>query len=546
MSSVVQLAGYAFVLYVSLRLLRWFLQKSPLDVIPGPPPDSWISGNATGVLGLESWGYQDRLVERYGSVFTWNGLLKKKCLYTFDTRALHSIFIKDQDIYIESPVFAKAFQLFLGPGLVATFGAQHRRQRKILNPLFSGKQMRGLTPIFTPIIHKLKDAISVRVADETREIDMVGWMGRAALELIGQGGLGHSFDTLTEDVVEDDFINSVKTYFSTQSQLPMLVRIMIPTMMKIGSRTFRRKVVEMLPEGPYQAMRRISDTITQRSQELINEKKKLLQEGDEATRQQVGERADIMSVLLRENMKASTNDRLTDEEVIAQVGTLAIAAMDTTSNTLARILYMLSMHTDCQEKLREELIRARDDGVGKLRDLGYDELVQLPYLDAVCRETLRVYSPVGGLGRVARKDTTLPLSTPVRCYDGTLIDSVPIKRGTAIFADFRSCNTNKELWGPDAREWKPERWLSPLPSALEDARIPGVYSNLMSFSGGSRACIGFKFSELEMKVVLSILIPAFSFELTDKPVTWNASAVSYPSVEGAKASLPLLVTRIRA
>lgn len=65
--------------------------------------------------------------------------------------------------------------------------------------------------------------------------------------------------------------------------------------------------------------------------------------------------------------------------------------MDTTSNTLARILYMLSMHTDCQEKLREELIGARNAGVGKLRDLGYDELVQLPYLDAVCRETLRVY-----------------------------------------------------------------------------------------------------------------------------------------------------------
>lgn len=57
------------------------------------------------------------------------------------------------------------------------------------------------------------------MADETREIDMVGWMGRAALELIGQGGLGHSFDTLTEDVVEDDFINSVKTYLYVRSPI---------------------------------------------------------------------------------------------------------------------------------------------------------------------------------------------------------------------------------------------------------------------------------------------------------------------------------------
>ncbi len=41
-----------------------------------------------------------------------------------------------------------------------------------------------------------------------------------------------------------------------------------------------------------------------------------------------------------------------------------------------------------------------------------------------------------------------------------------------------ACNTNKALWGEDAYEWKPERWLGPLPRALDEARIPGVYSNL--------------------------------------------------------------------
>lgn len=79
--------------------------------------------------------------------------------------------------------------------------------------------------------------------------------------------------------------------------------------------------------------------------------------------------------------------------------TLVLAAMDTTSNALARIFSLLSEHPDVQEKLREELVQARDDGSGKLRDLNYDEVMELPYLDAVCRESLRRYPPVTHLMR---------------------------------------------------------------------------------------------------------------------------------------------------
>jgi cytochrome P450 len=61
--------------------------------------------------------------------------------------------------------------------------------------------------------------------------------------------------------------------------------------------------------------------------------------------------------------------------------------MDTTSGMLGRILFLLSLHQDVQDKLRQEIIEARKSG-----DLSYDELVTLPYLEAVCRETLRMYA----------------------------------------------------------------------------------------------------------------------------------------------------------
>lgn len=57
-----------------------------------------------------------------------------------------------------------------------------------------------------------------------------------------------------------------------------------------------------------------------------------------------------------------------------------------------------------------------------------------------------------------------------------MIQEIPIPKGTTIIIGILGCNINKALWGEDAHEWKPERWLSPLPPAVDEARIPGVYS----------------------------------------------------------------------
>lgn len=72
----------------------------------------------------------------------------------------------------------------------------------------------------------------------------------------------------------------------------------------------------------------------------------------------------------------------------------------------------------------------------------------------------------------------LSLSVPIRGEDGRTINEIFVPQGTLIFCANELSNTNKELWGEDAEEWRPERWLSPLPEALKEARIPGIYSNL--------------------------------------------------------------------
>ncbi|EEB98482.1 hypothetical protein MPER_01999, partial [Moniliophthora perniciosa FA553] len=155
-------------------------------------------------------------------------------------------------------------------------------------------------------------------------------------------------------------------------------------------------------------------------------------------------------------------------------------------------------------KLREEIQRAFQNN-----DISYDELVSLPYLDAICRETLRLYPPVTYLIRTAKHDTILPVAAPITGRDGSTITEVVVPKNTDIFASVLNSNRNSAIWGEDALEWKPERWLEPLPRTVTETNAPGVYSHLMTFSGGQRSCIGFKFLQLEMKGVLSCLVRKF-------------------------------------
>lgn len=78
----------------------------------------------------------------------------------------------------------------------------------------------------------------------------------------------------------------------------------------------------------------------------------------------------------------------------------------------------------------------------------------------------------------AHRDTILPFAKPVVGRDGTEISEIPIKKGTQIVISALGANCNPDMWGPDSFEWKPERWLSPLPKAVEEAHMPGVYSHV--------------------------------------------------------------------
>ena len=78
-----------------------------------------------------------------------------------------------------------------------------------------------------------------------------------------------------------------------------------------------------------------------------------------------------------------------------------------------------------------------------------------------------------------RKDIVLPLMWPIKSVDGKCeLREIPLPKNTNIMISVFNANRSKDIWGEDALEWKPERWLKPIPAAVEEARIPAVYAHL--------------------------------------------------------------------
>lgn len=520
-------------------VVRRFLFPHPFDKIPGPAKGSFISGNLFEVFGPNGLEFHHSLTKNYGKVVRTFGLLNERVLFIRDPKALQYIFLKDQDLYQQPNQILLSARKIFGPGLISTLGDQHKRQRKMLNPVFSIAHMKKMIPTFFAVTYDLRDVLLRKIADGPQEVEMVSWLTRVALEIISLCGMGKSFSPIAENQEEHRYISSMKLLGPVGRKLLLLNKYILPWIInyKIGTPRMHRLVADALPFPSLHKICEIIDVMHEESTHIYDSKKKALAAGGKADEEQ----KDILNILMRENLKASAENKLEDDEVIAQISTLMFGASDTTSSAFVRILWLLAKHQDVQAKLREEIRDAkRFDG-----EPDYEQLAALTYLDAVCRETLRMYPPAALLSRQALADTILPLSQPIKGTNGKDIPEIHIPRGTVMQISIQETNQDPEIWGPDSGEWKPERWLSPLPDSVLNARIPGVYSHLMTFIGGSKACIGFKFAEMEIKVILYVLIELFQFDLPKKEIFWKFTGLVSPSVDlnELKPQLPVIVSR---
>ncbi|CAE6418186.1 unnamed protein product [Rhizoctonia solani] len=379
----------------------------------------------------------------------------------------------------------------------------------------------------TIIAQRLVDAITSEVqtnGGNSQAIDLFKWSHLISLEIIGQAGMGHSFGILDGKVPA--YLFASRDLFALLTEMWYL-HPFIAFLARLGPAFLRRAVVEHVPHRLVQRMKNVADTMHETAVDIMRRKREALSSG--TLDSEVAAGRDIMTALLRHNLMAAPQDQMTDEDVLAQINGLAFAGNDTTSSALSRTIHLLAEHPCIQSKLRDEIRRAHHF-YGK--NLDYDQLNSLLYLDAVCRESLRLHAPGFFLDCVAMKDWILPLHYPARSAEGmVMMLNIRVPKGATLHVSLGAANRDRRTWGDDARAFRPDRWLEPLPKSVMDSRMPGIYASTMTFLGGPRACPnarGVKFAQLEMKTVLSNLVSSFKFELSNENIKWKNDAIAKP------------------
>ncbi|KAI0739177.1 cytochrome P450 [Daedaleopsis nitida] len=526
---------------ILVPLLRKRLKLRLLEHVPGPEPVSFSRGVSQQMHGPMSVPWRERVLTSYGRVVKIPMLLGDMELAVSDPVALTAMFGNYRDVYDNPEWAAQTMRSVFGPGLTSVRGKEHQKQRKQLNPVFSVRYLRDMVPMFNKVAQELVGVLNKQLVQRGTEVDVSQYFSRYSLECIGRTGLGYSFGSLDHDGT--DYSRALKEFGPTIVKFGVWRRL-LPWIRRTFPSSWLRLATDVLPWEPLRHMRAISDSVCTKARQVLRRKVELLKDGGDSLAHEIGEGKDLMSVLLRQN---SESDGLSEDSLIGHMSLLLLAGTDTTSSTLMRAVEVLSRHPEAQKRLRKELTDATHGAGCSLSDFDYDAYTSLPYLEAVVKETIRMYPSFYILPRVADEDTVLPLGTPIVGADGEPINELVVPSGTMVWVNVYGLNHDRGIWGADADEWKPERWLAPLPQSVADAHIPSVFANTSTFLAGSRSCIGYNMALTELRIAIAHLVLAFELAPSQKEIIWRLGGVVSPATKGSKSpkpELPIVLSRI--
>ncbi|CAG8536311.1 9561_t:CDS:10 [Ambispora leptoticha] len=332
----------------------------------------------------------------------------------------------------------------------------HKLRRRMLSPAFSIKYLASLEPLtkncFRDVIitidHLINASSMVVNGRKAATINMFQIIQNYTLDVIGETAFGGKFDMV----------------LTNKHPIPDEVRYYLRRMV-MGA--FVPPLQWFMRERKYLEEFVIKLAKTRRQQNPSEVKK------------------DILQILL--DAVDDNNTGLNDNEIVGQIVEFLIAGSDTTGFCISFAMILLLRHQEVLDKLFQE-IRAAIPEIGPDNLPNYALLKGLPYLNAV-----RLCADLDGLTvRVLNKDM--------------IIGQYHVPAGTEVIPNAYYLHTDKSLWGLDALEFVPERWL-------DSERIPK--DAFYPFSAGSRNCIGQNFALLEMRLIIASLVRRYEF--TDIP-----------------------------
>ncbi|KAK5230816.1 hypothetical protein LTR47_007371 [Exophiala xenobiotica] len=311
-------------------------------------------------------------------------------------------------------------------------------------------------------------------AEKGMPINLQVWLQYFAFDTIALITLSKRFGFLDTGKDNGGMIAALHSYLSYLSKVGVIHE---------WHRTFTW-ILSFLPSG---GMRYMGGFMQEQVSEGQKQKSKGSLEKDESKPTD-----DFLTKLLR--MHALQPDKFSMANVYATCGTNIGAGSDTTSVSLAGIMYCLMGNPQSLQKLRQEIDRAIEER-GSDDMLTFQESQKLPYLQACIKEGLRMHPATG-----------LPMVRVVP-KGGATIAGRYFPEKTEVGVNSWVAHANQSIFGVDAEDFKPERWLESAERSSEMNRY------IMTFGAGSRTCIGKNISLLEISVLIPELVRKFDFTL---------------------------------
>lgn len=417
-------------------------------------------------------GYMEANAQRYGDIFT--ARLSKRfhpLVFVSNPQAIQKILTNDTKLFTAPGESNRILQPLLGDySVIMVDGDRHRRQRQLLMPPFHGERMRAYGQLICDVTEKVMSQLAPGKPFSVRSA-----MQDISLQVILEAVFG---------LYEGERCQRLKQLIGGMLELfrnPLTSAFLFfPSLQK-----------DLGPWSPWGYFRR--------QQKQIDEL--LYAELQERREQPDSNRTDILSLLM--SARDEADEPMSDVELRDELLTLLFAGHETTATAMAWSLYWVHHLPEVGDKLLKEL---------ELADFrNPTSLVRLPYLTAVCQETLRIY-PVGMLTfpRVPKEPVELM--------------GYQVEPETDVVGCIYLTHHREDLY-PEPKTFKPERFLERQFSPYE----------FLPFGGGSRSCIGMALAQYEMKLVLATILSRYELALADnRPVRPQRRGVTLSPTGGVK------------
>eukprot|EP01129_Flabellula_baltica_P009717 TRINITY_DN4016_c0_g1_i1.p1 TRINITY_DN4016_c0_g1~~TRINITY_DN4016_c0_g1_i1.p1 ORF type:complete len:482 (-),score=110.40 TRINITY_DN4016_c0_g1_i1:27-1472(-) len=342
----------------------------------------------------------------------------------------------------------------MASGAVGTFnlnGEEWLFHRRHSAPILKKMNMRNVSWVFEECCQKLMNVLNSEIGNP---IELSQIMNEFTFDVIGLVAFGVDFHSL--DHQQNDVLESFKTaldHFGVMFDNPLIKLIW-----NIKQPNELLKAKKILKE---------------KAEYVIKDKIKRLEQGESPS-----EKEDLTDMLL------STYDLKDTQGLIGEILTFLLAGSETSSSTLAYLLYTLSRHPEIQQKAYEEIISK----VGN-RPITFDDIESLEYVKCCLDEAARLYTVAPMNGRKITRDIV---------RDGKVI----IPKGEFVAITVYLLHTDPEVW-ENPHEYNPERFLN-LTEAQKISFTP--------FGGGKRVCIGKALAEIEIVWLTAMIIQNYILE----------------------------------